>query len=89
MVRRTYSIPQELDDDLTYIAGRVGVSRSALLTQLLTDACNDLAQLVAQVPENPSRDDAVRYRGKSRTLVEQRIGSLQRMADDLFSEGEA
>jgi hypothetical protein len=81
----TLSIPPQLVDDLDYISGRVGISRSALITSLMSEPAHDLRGLVESVPENPTPEEVVRLRGKSRALVEERVSGLLRMSDDLFS----
>lgn len=81
----TLSVPPDLVEGLDYISGRVGVTRSALVTSLMSEPIRDLWDLVSQVPENPSPEDVVRLRGKSQEVVSQRVESLRRLSDDLFS----
>ncbi len=78
-------MPVELDSDITYVAQRVGVSRSALLVSLLAEPVGDMRRLLEELPAHPSPDDVVRARGRSHELVEQRLEGLRRLENDLFS----
>lgn len=85
----TITIPKELLSDLDYISSRLGVTRSALLSQVMTDPMSDLRKIVQDVPENltqVSESDILRARGKSLSIVEERFNNLQSIANDLFSE---
>lgn len=73
-------------DDLDYVSGRLGVSRSALASDLLGQAGANMRKLLEQVPLSPTPADAVRFRGESAKLVEERINELRGIADDLFSQ---
>lgn len=81
----TLSVPNQLVDDLDYISGRIKISRSALLAQLLEEPLCDLRVLVESVPKNPSPDDIIRAKGRSIALIEERVTNAKGIADDLFS----
>lgn len=81
----TLSIPPALVEDLDYISGRVGITRSALVVSLMSEPIQDLRGLVEMVPDNPTPEEVVRLRGKSHSIVEERVSSLRRLSDDLFS----
>lgn len=80
------TVPPALLDDLDYVAGRLGVSRSALIAELLPQSLGIMRAMLAQVPLNPTPDDVLRFRGESAELVRQKIESLKGMSDDLFSD---
>lgn len=80
------TIPPELLADLDYVSGRLGVSRSALIAEVLPDALNVMRKLLEQVPLNPTPDDVLRFRGESADIVKQKIESIRGMGDDLFSD---
>lgn len=83
----TFSIPESVVLDLDYLSDRLGVTRSALLSQLLTGPVADLRGLVESVPTGPlGPSDALRARGASMDLIKERVNSLQRMSDDLFTD---
>ena len=85
-VRVSFTVPEGLDDDLRYLSRRTGVTRSALLVSLLSEPLHDLRGLVEAVPDNPTPEQVVRARGASLELVEERVGSLRKLGDDLFSK---
>lgn len=80
------TIPPELLTDLDYVAGRLGVSRSALIAEVLPEALGFMRGMLEQVPLNPTPDDVLRFRGESADLVRQKIDSIREMSDDLFSK---
>lgn len=80
------TIPPELLTDLDYVAGRLGVSRSALIAEVLPEALGFMRGMLEQVPLNPTPDDVLRFRGESAELVRQKIDSIREMSDDLFSK---
>lgn len=73
-------------DDLDYVSGRLGVSRSALASDLLGEVAADMRKLLEQVPLSPTPANVVRFRGESAKLVEVRINELRGIAHDLFSK---
>jgi hypothetical protein len=76
------SIPSPLLDDLQYLSGRLGVSRSALITELLGEALPAVAGLLRSVPEGASPDEAKRFRGASVDIIRERVAEAQRLADE-------
>ncbi len=85
MVKIAMSMPPALVDDLDYLTGRLGVSRSALAAELLSDAVSEMRRVVSLIPPNPTPADLLRMRGESEAFIRQRIASATHMADDLFS----
>jgi len=85
--RVTFSIPKQLHDDLVYLSRRMGVSRSALITNMNIEPIHDMRELLELLPENPSPEDIVRSRGASVAKVKERIANLQILGEssDLFS----
>lgn len=82
----TFSVPENFVLDLDYLAKRLKVTRSAMLTEIAAEAVHDLRLMVETVPENPSSHDLLHAKGKSKALIEDRIDSARRLSDDLFSE---
>lgn len=72
--------------DLGYLTGRLGISRSALVNNLLAEAVPAMRKLLEQIPLSPTPADAIRFRGESIKIVDERIAELQGIADDLFSK---
>lgn len=86
MVRMSFTVPPEFQADLNYLSARIGVSKSALLAEMLQGPLADLRGLVESVPPNPTQGDLVRARGQSLNLVNQRVESYRRLEGDLFDE---
>lgn len=82
----TFSVPENFVLDLDYLAKRLKVTRSAMLTEIAAEAVHDLRLMVETVPENPNSHDLLHAKGKSKALIEDRIDSARRLSDDLFSE---
>lgn len=85
MVRMSFTVPPSLRNDLSYLSVRLGVTKSALLSLLVGEPLGDLRQLVEDIPETPTDADVRRFRGRSREIIEQRVGNLQDLTSDLLS----
>lgn len=83
VVRLTISLPAEQFNDLAYISQRMGISRSAVLSQMLGEGLAHARRLVACVPEGPESYTVSRYRGDSREIIRER---LQGLMSDLDKE---
>lgn len=85
MAKVAMSLPPSLVADLDFLSARLGVSRSALASELLSDAAAEMRRIVSLIPPNPTPADLLRMRGESESFVRQRIASATRLTDDLFS----
>lgn len=79
------TLPPEIVADLDYVSKRLGVSRSALIAQTLPDGLSFMRGLLVDVPENPTPEDVIQFRGSSADQIRERIEQLKGMADDLFA----
>jgi predicted DNA-binding protein len=86
MVRVSFTIPPQIRENLDYLSGRLGVSKSALVSELLGTPLGDLRELFEAIPENPTEADVLRARGKSNSLIAHRLRSLRATEGDLFDE---
>ncbi len=86
MVRMSFTLPPQTRADLDYLAGRLGITKSALVTELLGAPLNDLRSLIEMVPDNPTPDDLLRARGASNKLITDRIQSYRKIEGDLFDD---
>lgn len=85
--RVSLSIPGDLADNLDYISKRLGVSRSAFVTQLLLEGqLDNLASLLSTIPEQPSEADIKRFRGDSKVYVREQLERLQQLQGGLFDD---
>lgn len=67
------TIPDQTCDQIAYVAHRMGISASALLSQILFQPVQDLYSLVKATPRRPTQDEAIRLRGASASIVQQRV----------------
>lgn len=79
------SIPDTVVEDLDYISKRMGITRSALLSNLIAEPTYDLRTLMETVPENPTPQDIMRSRGASASLIKKRLDDFSSIADDLLT----
>lgn len=87
--RTTLSLPTEVAQDIAYLARRIGISRSSLIASLLAEPVREMRRLVEAVPEDPSAmtdAEAMRLRGESAKVIQERLEQLQGMAHDLFAK---
>lgn len=86
MSKISVSLPAQLVEDLDYLASRTGVSRSALIGELLSEAAGEVRKILELVPPNPSPAEMLRMRGQSEEAIRSRLESIKGMTDDLFSK---
>ena len=86
MVRVSFTVPPQVRTNLDYLSARLGVSKSALISEMLEVPLSDLRELMEMVPENPTPEDVVRARGKSNSLIAHRLRNLRSIEGDLFDE---
>jgi len=86
MSKISVSLPSEVVADLDYLAARMGVSRSALIGQLLGESVSEVRRILELVPPNPTPAEMLRMRGQSEDAIRQRLQSLKGMTDDLFAK---
>jgi len=86
MVRMSFTLPPQIRADLDFLSTRLGVTKSALVAELLGSPLTDLVSLVSMVPENPTQEDLLRARGKSNELITNRLQSYRKLEGDLFDD---
>ena len=86
MVRMSFTVPPSIRQNLDYLSSRMGITKSALVSELLTTPLSDLRDLMEMVPDNPSEADLLRASGKSNELIAARLRSLRSIEGDLFDE---
>jgi hypothetical protein len=85
MAKVAMSLPPSLVDDLNYLSGRLGISRSALAAELLTAPAHEMRSILSLIPPNPTPADLLRARGTSQAFIRERIEIANRLTDDLFA----
>lgn len=86
MVRMSFTVPPSLRTNFDYLSSRLGVTKSALLTGLISAPLRDLRSLMETVPDNPTKEDVLRASGRSNELIAARLRSLRSIEGDLFDE---
>jgi hypothetical protein len=86
VVRMSFTVPPSIRSDLDYLSARTGVTKSAILSELLTTPLSDLKSLMEMVPENPTKEDVLRASGRSNELISARLRSLRSIEGDLFDD---
>lgn len=82
----TFTVPPSIRQNLDYLSARMGVTKSALVSELLATPLGDLRDLMDMVPENPTEADLLRASGKSNELIAARLRSLRSIEGDLFDD---
>jgi len=57
MVRVSFTVPPQVREDLGYLSGRLGVTKSSFVSLLLGQAVADLRKLMEAVPVDPGAQD--------------------------------
>lgn len=57
LARATFVLDRKTAEQLAFISGRLGVSRSELVRSVLAEPVQQMAGLMGRVPENPSQAD--------------------------------
>jgi hypothetical protein len=55
--RATFVLEPKTVEQLAYLSDRMGVSRSELVRQVLTEPVAQMAELMGRVPANPTEED--------------------------------
>lgn len=82
----TFTVPPSIRQNLDYLSARMGVTKSALVSELLATPLGDLRDLMEMVPENPTEADLLRASGRSNELIAARLRSLRSIEGDLFDD---
>ena len=76
--RATYSLPAPLCKDISRLAKRLGVSQSALLSEILPDAITAMLEVLDAIPVvGVTPDHIKRARGKSLAIIRDVITQAQ------------
>jgi hypothetical protein len=79
--RATFSLPAPLAIDIQRLSKRLGVTQSAFLTEMLTDAVAAMVDILDQLPpQHATEGDVRRARGKSREYIHSIVAEAQQLA---------
>lgn len=81
--RVTFYLTPELNDSITLVSQRMGISKSILVNKLLEVPMQDLLSILAHVPEKPSGADILRFKGKSMGIVNQRVDEMREVLREI------
>lgn len=83
-VRITITVPAETVEDIDIVSASIGVTRSALMSNLLTEDARWLRLCLLQSPHVPmhERRPPIRDRGASSAEIIERINELRRYGDE-------
>jgi hypothetical protein len=73
LARATFVLERQTAEQLSYLSDRMGVSRSELVRQVLTQPVAEMAALIGRVPENPTPDELRQLALDGLTLVDELI----------------
>lgn len=81
------TLPAETVADLDYVAKRLGISRSAVISNMLSEAAPTLRKVMERIPLDPTNltPDQLRTRGESKQVILDRLDALEGMTHDLLS----
>lgn len=85
-VKVSLALDPEVVSSLDYLTKRLAVSRSAMVSELLLEALPAMVELFRLIPESPTAQDLVRFRGESASVVQRRMSLLKQAQPDMFKE---
>ena len=85
LARATFVLERQTFEQLSYLSDRMGVSRSELVRQVLTEPVAQMAELMGRVPANPTEEDlrqlALDGLGLIDSLIAEESEPLRRLAN--------
>jgi hypothetical protein len=76
-------ISEDLNSNLNLLSRRMGISKSILVTKLLSVPVDDLVSMFSSIPEKPTGADVLRFKGKSMDIVNQRVDELREILKEV------
>lgn len=81
--RATFSLPAHLATDISRLAKRMGVSQSAMLSELLQDPIAAMCAIIDSLPQAAAtKDDVRRAKGKGLEYIRKAMAEAQQLVDD-------
>lgn len=86
VIKSTFSLPDDVHANLTRLASFLGMSRSALISELVGEALEKMLTVTQVLPENIPPEVYRRFRGESQRVIRKQIQELQDYADEVFDD---
>lgn len=78
LARATFVLSKSANDDLAYVAARMGQSRSALVREVLEPSIVDMAAMLRGLPAQPLDDDLDLFRDVAINRIDQVVRDVKR-----------
>jgi len=85
-VRTSFSIPRELYDELGEASETLGITKSAIVSQILSQGVSAILAVAKHIPKENTPEELKRFRGKSGEVIEEKLRQFRRGQDDLFKD---
>lgn len=77
----SFTVPTEFKDDLDYVASRLGVSKSAVLHQILSSPLHDISVILRDIPDmgvpmDKNSAPAKRFKNASIAYINEAVSTL-------------
>jgi hypothetical protein len=82
MVRMSFTVPPSLRDDFDYVSLRLGVSKSSVLSSMMSGALSEIVLILRDIPPVPAESDVLRFRDSSVRLINSRLSDLKVVMDE-------
>lgn len=90
MKRASFTLPPEVVDNLDYVSRRMGVTKSSIVSEVLSEALGPLSALLRSIPPDATAGDAdaalKRFRGASGEVIRGRLDELRDAMDSIDSD---
>ena len=86
MKRASFTLPPEVVDQLAYVSSQLGVSKSSIVGEILSEALGPLSQLLRVATTDTSSDPSetlLRLRGASGELIRERLDDLREVMSSI------
>lgn len=83
MVRMSFTVPPSFRENLKFVSESIGISQSAVVSQMLGESLGEFANLCNEADLDYSVPDDVRYRNSSIEIIERRIATVH----EIFGRG--
>lgn len=87
MQRASFTLPPEVVANLDYVSRRMGVTKSSIVSEVLSEALGPISTLLRSIPSDAGPEDAtaalMRFRGASGEVIRGRLDALRDAMDSI------